>query len=129
MYTAEQAARAHLESFADLYRLTSADVGAASLTELQRLPSGQGPLIARFGQSVNGIPVFRNSLQVVMNRELGMTAITGYLAPGALVRSAARTKVASAFRLSSEQAIAQAFLAAIGKHRHWDRAGVESVPA
>lgn len=107
--TAEQAARAHLESFADLYRLTSADVGAASLTELQRLPSGQGPLIARFGQSVNGIPVFRNSLQVVMNRELGMTAITGYLAPGALVRSAARTKVASAFRLSSEQAIAQAF--------------------
>ena len=27
------------------------------------------------------------------------------------------------------QAIAQAFVAAIGKHRHWDRAGVESVPA
>ena len=45
------------------------------------------------------------------------------------VRFVADTPPVQTGDTEAAQAIAQAFLAAIGKHRHWDRAGVESVPA
>jgi uncharacterized protein (TIGR03382 family) len=99
----DQAARAHLQSVADLYRLGSEDVSAAQLKSVHQ--SGKGPVIARFAQQVDGIDVFRNEVKVVMDRNLELVAVSGYLAPAQTARRAS----ASGFKLPAEQAIAIAF--------------------
>ncbi|AKJ03184.1 uncharacterized protein (TIGR03382 family)/MYXO-CTERM domain-containing protein [Archangium gephyra] len=102
----DQAARAHLQSVADLYRLGSEDVSAAVLKSVHQ--SGKGPVIARFAQQVDGIEVFRNEVKVVMDRDLELVAVSGYLAPAQSARKAS-LGAANAFRLPAEQAIAIAF--------------------
>ncbi|MCY1078934.1 myxosortase-dependent M36 family metallopeptidase [Archangium lansingense] len=102
----EQAARAHLQSVADLYRLGSEDVSGAVLKGMHQ--TGRGPVIARFTQQVDGIEVFRNEVKVVMDRNLEMVAVSGYLAPAQSARKAS-LGAASAFKLSADQAIAIAF--------------------
>jgi len=99
----DQAARAHLQSVADLYRLGSEDVSAAQLKSVHQ--TGKGPVIARFAQQVDGIEVFRNEVKVVMDRNLELVAVSGYLAPAQSARKAS----ASGFKLPAEQAIAIAF--------------------
>ncbi|MFY0522245.1 myxosortase-dependent M36 family metallopeptidase [Archangium gephyra] len=99
----DQAARAHLQSVADLYRLGSEDVSAAQLKSVHQ--SGKGPVIARFAQQVDGIEVFRNEVKVVMDRNLELVAVSGYLAPA----QSARRASAGGFKLPAEQAIAIAF--------------------
>ncbi|HZI05549.1 MAG TPA: histidine kinase, partial [Archangium sp.] len=107
----DQAARAHLQSVADLYRLGSEDVSSAVLKSVHQ--SGRGPVIARFAQQVDGIEVFSNEVKVIMDQNLDLVALSGYLAPGQSARRASRT-AASDFRLSAEQAIAVAFQAQTG---------------
>ena len=85
--TPEAAARMHLSDFAPLYGLDPAEAQAVSLAELH--DTGEGAIIARFNQSVNGVPVFRDELRVVMGRDLQPIAIGGYLSPDAAAYRAA----------------------------------------
>jgi hypothetical protein len=101
----DQAARAHLQSVADLYRLGSEDVSAAVLKSMHQ--TGRGPVVARFAQQVDGIEVFRNEVKVIMDRNLELVAVSGYLAPAQSARKASLG--AASFKLSAEQAIAIAF--------------------
>jgi len=103
---AQDAAREHLRAYADLYRLSSRDAMGAELRHLHA--TKRGPVVARFGQSVDGIEVFRDELKVVMNRDNELVAISGYLAPSQAVEKA-RLTASRAFRLSAEDAIASAF--------------------
>ncbi len=102
----EQAARAHLQKFADLYRLTSEDIASASLHSVHKTEFG--PVVARFEQKVEGIEVFRSSVNVLMDRNHNLVAITGYLAPHESVAARLRT-VGTDFRLSAADAVALAF--------------------
>jgi uncharacterized protein (TIGR03382 family) len=103
---AQDAAREHLRAYSDVYRLSSRDVAGAELRNLH--DTKRGPLVARFGQSVDGIEVFRNELKVVMNRDNELVAITGYLAPSQTVEKA-QLSASNGFRLSAQDAIASAF--------------------
>jgi large repetitive protein len=105
--TLEQAARTHLQAYADAYRLSASDLG--SNVELKAVHQTKfGPVIAQFVQRVEGIEVFRNELKVIMRREdLALVALSGYLAPGESVRQARAQ--AGAFKLSAEQVVARAF--------------------
>jgi len=53
-------------------------------------------------------------------------AEAGSAPPGVVV---ARTPVTNLGDISGATQIAQDFIAAIARHRHWDRPGVEAVPA
>ena len=102
----EQAARAHLQKFADVYRLTSQDIASATLQSVHKTEFG--PVIARFGQKVEGVEVFRGGVNVVMDRNHNLVAITGYLAPHDAVAARVRT-VGTDFQMSAADAIARAF--------------------
>ena len=104
--TAEGAARAHLQSVADSYRLTSDDVAGASLRSMHN--TGKGAIIATFSQSVGGIPVFRNEVKVVMGQDLRLVAVSGYLAPSEL-GLAAKAKARAGFNLGAADAVSGAF--------------------
>jgi large repetitive protein len=103
---AEQAARAHLQQFADVYRLRREDVSSASLQSVHK--TDRGPVVARFTQKVEGIEVFRSGLNVVMDRNNDLVAITGYMAPNEAV-SARRRTASMDFLLGANEAIARAF--------------------
>ncbi|RKG54971.1 histidine kinase [Corallococcus sp. AB011P] len=104
--TAESAARAHLQSVADSYRLTRDDVSGANLRSMHN--TGKGAIIATFNQSVGGIPVFRNEIKVVMGQDLRLVAVSGYLAPSELAFTA-RSKARAGFNLSAADAVSGAF--------------------
>ncbi|RKH28865.1 histidine kinase [Corallococcus sp. CA041A] len=104
--TAENAARAHLQSVADNYRLTRDDVAGANLRSMHN--TGKGAIIATFTQSVGGIPVFRNEIKVVMGQDLRLVAVSGYLAPSELALSA-RSKARAGFNLGAADAVSGAF--------------------
>ncbi|NBD10967.1 myxosortase-dependent M36 family metallopeptidase [Corallococcus silvisoli] len=104
--TAENAARAHLQTVADSYRLSRDDVSGASLRAMHN--TGKGAIVATFNQTVNGIPVFRNELKVIMGQDLRLVAVSGYLAPSELTLTA-RTKSRGAFQLSAADAVSGAF--------------------
>jgi uncharacterized protein (TIGR03382 family) len=75
---ATEAAREHLAAFAPLYGMTSDQAMAADLRALH--DTGAGAIIARFGQSIGGVEVFRDELRVVMDRQQRVVALSGYLA-------------------------------------------------
>ncbi len=100
----EQAARRYLADYASLYRST-----AKRLTEAKVLSvhdTGVGGVIVKFQAEVNGVPVFRDTLQVLMTHDLAPVALTGYLSPFALNAS---PRAKPTFSLSQNAAIAQAF--------------------
>jgi uncharacterized protein (TIGR03382 family) len=102
----EQAARTHLQRFADIYRLTSEDISSAHLQSVHKTEFG--PVVARFGQQVEGIEVFRSGVNVAMDRNNNLVAITGYLTPHEAV-AARRSTAGSDFRMSAAEAVARAF--------------------
>lgn len=104
--TPESAARAHLQSVADSYRLTRDDVAGASLRSLHN--TGKGAIVATFNQSVGGIPVFRNEVKVVMGQDLRLVAVSGYLAPSELALTA-KSKARTGFNLGAADAVSGAF--------------------
>ncbi|RYZ42805.1 MAG: hypothetical protein EOO71_06400 [Myxococcaceae bacterium] len=106
--TAESAARAHLQTVADSYRLSRDDVSGATLRAVHN--TGTGPIIATFHQTVGGIPVFRNEIKVIMGQDMRLVAVSGYLAPSDLTLNARlKARSAASFRLGASDAISGAF--------------------
>jgi hypothetical protein len=87
---AAEAAREHLATFAPLYGMTSDQAMSADLRALH--DTGRGAIIARFGQSIEGVDVFRDELRVVMDRQKRVIALSGYLAREAAFATAATFK-------------------------------------
>ncbi|MCI0408086.1 MAG: hypothetical protein L0191_05880, partial [Acidobacteria bacterium] len=81
----EQAAREHLGRYLPLYDLDLGEVQSAALGSIH--DTGRGAVIVTFRQRVNGIDVFRDEIKLIMDRNLGLVAISGYLA-GAPARTA-----------------------------------------
>jgi len=100
--TPEAAARRHLGLVADYYRLQAGDVAGAPLRYLH--DTGRGGIIAAFTQSVDGIDVFRDEVKVLMDRNLGLLAVSGNI-PG---RDLVGKTAAPVFHLTAEQALATA---------------------
>jgi large repetitive protein len=73
----EASARAYLAQYAPLYGLKAADASTASLIFTH--DTGTGPLIAKFNQRVEGIEIFREEINVLMNRRNELVAIGGYI--------------------------------------------------
>ncbi|HEX6099721.1 MAG TPA: M36 family metallopeptidase [Thermoanaerobaculia bacterium] len=71
------AARGHLAELADVYNLAPADVLAAVADMV--INTGRGPVIVKFKQQLNGVDIFREELNVVMNQQLDAIAVTGYI--------------------------------------------------
>ncbi len=97
--TAEAAARAHLNLVGGFYRLQPADAAEAPLRELH--DTGRGGIIASFTQRVAGIDVFRDEVKVLMDRDLSLLAVAGYI-PSRELAARAGTPV---FTLTPEAAV------------------------
>jgi len=97
---AETAARWHLARRADELGLDAATLASAEVTLVHDL--GHGPIVVKLGQRVGGLPVIRTSLALVMDRSLGLVAITGELAP------VAPAAAAPAFTLTPTDALGRA---------------------
>ncbi|QSQ23295.1 myxosortase-dependent M36 family metallopeptidase [Pyxidicoccus parkwayensis] len=101
----EQAARAWLGQQAGLYRLGLTDAPHVPVRGIHR--TRQGASIVTFGQEVEGIEVFRQSLKVLLDSDNKLIAMSGYLSP---VASSPRfEKGAPAFTLEPREAIALAW--------------------
>lgn len=105
--TVEAAARAHLQNVADSYRLSRTDVAGATLRSVH--DTGKGAVVATFHQTVNGIPVFRNEVKVIMGQDQRLVAVSGYLAPSELTQAARAKSRTGAFSLGAADAVASAF--------------------
>lgn len=85
----EDAARAHLDRFRGLYGLDARDVTAATVRAIH--DTGKGPVIVKLRQQVDGVEIFREEMNVVLDRKLELVGISGYLSsastPGARGRS------------------------------------------
>ncbi len=101
--SAEQAARAHLQRLAALYRLTPAAIEQLPVRGVHE--RGAGAVIVSLGAAVGATDVFRHEIDVVMNAALELVAVSGYLPPSELVAAADAT----GFALGHEEAVAAAF--------------------
>jgi hypothetical protein len=81
----EEAARVYLDRFRNLYELNAGDVTSATVQSIH--DTGRGPVIVKLRQQVNGIEIFREEMNVVLDRRLELVGISGYLSsastPGA----------------------------------------------
>jgi hypothetical protein len=75
----EQAARRHLWTYAPRFRVSPATLSGAELWRIH--DTGWGAVIVSFVQRRGEVPIFRETLNVVMDRELRAVALTGYLSP------------------------------------------------
>ena len=100
---AEARARAFLLARLTTLRTDAAAIDGARLHDLHDL--GRGAVIARFQQRLDGLEVFGRSLNVAMDRDGKLVAISGQFAPSAAVRA---TRLGR-FDFSAAQAVASAF--------------------
>jgi hypothetical protein len=77
----ESAARAALAQFGSLYGLSPADVTSAVVSMVH--DTGRGAIIVKFRQQAGGIDIFREEINVLMNRKLEAVAISGYISSAA----------------------------------------------
>ena len=98
----EGTARAHLRDLADVYALAPAEVDALPMHNLQRFPNGSA--VVRFRGQVDGIEVFREQVNVLLDARGGLVAVGGF----AMGAPAAARKSAQAFAGSPEDALASA---------------------
>jgi Zn-dependent metalloprotease len=101
------AARRYLGQFIQLYQLEEQDVNTASVTSVHN--TGRGAIIVRLRQRVGGIDVFRDELRVVMNREMDLIALSGFI-------PSARLGIAGTYHFSREDAVAAAFADLTGRN-------------
>jgi hypothetical protein len=101
----ESIARDHLSAYAAQYRLSADEVANAQLVSVHN--TGQGPIIVKFKQQLGGIDVFRDEVAIIMNRDLQLIAISGYLAGG--------DGSVSSFNLASTDAITKALADVTGR--------------
>ncbi|HEX8411479.1 MAG TPA: hypothetical protein VF883_21655, partial [Thermoanaerobaculia bacterium] len=73
----EGAARAHLERYAALYGLQRQDVSEAAARMVHN--TGRGAIIVKLRQQVHGIEIFREELNVVMDRNMALVGLAGYI--------------------------------------------------
>ncbi len=102
--TPAAAARRYLADHAALYRQSPGRLGEVKATQVH--DTGTGAVIVKFQTQVDGVPLFRDSLQVVMTHELEGIALTGYLSPFAVE---AHPRKRLTFSESSPVAITRAF--------------------
>ena len=72
----EAAARGFLKSAASKYRMSAAQVDALVVGDVQKFPDGGS--IARFGNRVDGIEVFRDQVNVLVDKSGALVAISGF---------------------------------------------------
>jgi len=77
----EAVAHEYLELFAPLYRLTPDELPTARTRYVH--DTGRGGVIVKLIQEIDGIPVFRGEMGLLMNRQLELVAISGNLSPHA----------------------------------------------
>ena len=99
-----------LHSLADTYGMDADAIAAARLVDLHDI--GQGAYIARFEQQVDGLDVFRHTVNIALSRDLRPIAATGYLA-------AHGKPTRPQFALAAEDAVARAIR---------DMTGAETAP-
>ena len=102
----EQVAWATLRGIKDGHKLGDQAIESAKLREIH--DAGNGPLIARFEQEVDGVPVFLRTLNIAMDRNLQPTLASGQLA-GKL------RKVSDRFQLDESVAVESALRAMSGE--------------
>ena len=103
----EDAARGFLSQYAALYGLNAADISDAYVAAVH--DTGRGAIVVKLRQTIGGIPVFRDEVNVVLNRDRDLVALSGHIAP--LPHSthiAAASASASPFLLTAPAAIAAA---------------------
>ncbi|MBX7116016.1 MAG: myxosortase-dependent M36 family metallopeptidase [Myxococcaceae bacterium] len=103
--TPEQAARRYLLAHAPLYRADALKWAEARVQGVH--DTGFGAVIVSFAQRVDGVRVFRDEIKVVMDPQLNLVAISGYLTP--------QLKVKSPFLLAEPAAIAAAYADLTGR--------------
>lgn len=91
------AARAHVQRFSSLYELSAGEVTQAKVAMVH--DTGQGAIVVKLRQQIDGIEIFREEMNVVMDRQLRLTGIGGYLT-SAGAGAAARSE----FRLREQEA-------------------------
>lgn len=99
----EAAARAHMSRFASLYDLAPDDVKLAVVGMTH--DTGRGPIIVKLRQQVNGIEIFREEMNVVMDRDFRLVGIGGYLSSAS---TPAATGAGMVFRLEDRDVAASA---------------------
>ena len=97
--TVEQAARQDLQRLAPYYRLAAEDVQDAPLRYVS--DTGVGGIVAVFQQVVDDIPVFREEMKVLLDRQHNLVAVSGSIPSRALAAS-------HEFRLGLTDAVAGA---------------------
>jgi hypothetical protein len=97
--SAEGAARQHLGLLSNYYRLQAADVAQAPMRYVH--DTGRGGIIVAFRQEVAGIEVFRDEVKVLMDRDFGLVAVSGYIPSRDLVSRTA----APQFQITAERAL------------------------
>ena len=102
----EQVAWATLRGIKEGHNLGDKAIESAKLREIH--DAGNGPLIARFEQEVDGVPVFLRTLNIAMDRNLQPTLASGQLA-GKL------RKVSDRFQLDESVAVESALRAMSGE--------------
>ena len=98
----EGTARAHLRDVADLYQITAPGVDALSMHNLQRFPNGAA--IVRFRNKIDGIEVFREQTNVLLDKSGGLVAVGGFV----MGTPANQRKSAQEFTTTPQQAVATA---------------------
>jgi large repetitive protein len=121
--TPEQAARRHLWTYAPRYRVSPATLAAAELWRVH--DTGWGAVIVTFVQRREEVPVFRETLSVVMDRELRAVALTGYLSalpnPTKLPQLSQGTALAVALQVATGKWADPEAFAAVGTNGGWSR--------
>jgi MYXO-CTERM domain-containing protein len=79
--TAAQAARDHLAAYAAAYRLGPAALETVVVRRVHDI--GRGGIAVELGQQVEGVDVFRDEVNVMMNRDFALVALSGVLHPAA----------------------------------------------
>lgn len=96
------AARGHLSKYADSYRLKKSDLLAARVASVH--DTGSGAIVVKLRQDIGGIEVFRDEVNVIMNRDLQLVAISGYLTGD----HSDHTSAAGNYNLQPEDALSKA---------------------
>jgi len=95
-----EAAKTHLGRFANQYRLNKVEIASAKVASVH--DTGKGAIIVKLRQNVNGVEVFRDEINVIMNRNLQLIAISGYLTGDTTAN------VSADFNIQPENALATA---------------------
>lgn len=99
----EFAAKEYVRQYASLYKLNKKTLSGAAVKNIH--DTGKGAVIVKFNQEVDGIEVFGREMNVMMNRDSKLKAISGFLSP----HPGKPYNLPTTFALSDRKAITIAF--------------------